>query len=194
MLTVKHKYVGFISQLSIFTLISPIDKVQNWNSDSQGLDVESLIYYTEYRPEPLNSVFSLKISESGHDWLIFSPLSKSVKVFKAENSIALLAVEYMDRKWSDDFSEMEFTASETPFMKLPNFGGPIAIFDALVPGPKVVFKEEGLYLASSINRFDHPDTAIIHVKRGDYQIRDIMYEEVGITKWEGIQIYIQVRD
>jgi hypothetical protein len=192
MLTVKHKYVGFISQLGIFTLISPIDKVQNWNSDLRGGDYDSIMEYSfsGTNGQPLNAVFLLKISESGNDWLIFSPLSKSVKVFKAENSIALLAVEYMDRKWSDDFSEMEFEAAQTPFMQLHNFGGPIAIFDALVPGPKVVFKEEGLYLASSINRFDHPDTAIIHVKRGDYQIRDIMYEEVGITKWEGIQIYI----
>jgi hypothetical protein len=192
MLTVKHKYLGFISQLSIFTLISPIDKVQNWNSDLRGGDHDLIMEYlvSGTHGQPLNSVFPLKISDSSNDWLIFNPLSKSIYVFKTHNSIALLSIDYMDKEWNDDFSEMEFEAAETPFMELPNFGGPIAIFDALMPGPDVTFTDEGLYVSNTKFVQNYPDTAIIHVEKGDYQVRDIMFEEEGKTKWEGVQIFI----
>ncbi len=157
--------LGDFRALGLTVCIAPLKQARRWTGSVE----DDGDFWPLVRAPNRGLVCSHKTA-AGNNYLLFNMESRTFSLVSSPDAFLIVNVVMAPRGY--DREEMHKillgNVGEQPMMRLPTFGGTVAVFDATIPGDVISLRSAGVQNTFGGPPDSPPDVAVLKLKSGEW--------------------------
>jgi hypothetical protein len=160
--------LGNFRAMGLIVCVSPLKQARLWTGsvEDEG-DFWPLVH------APNQGLVSSHKTAAGNDYLLFNMESRTFSLLSSADSFLIVNVVMAPRRYDRNEAHEALLANVggEPLMRLPSFGGTVAVFDATAPGDVISLRSAGVqHTFGGWSPGSPPDVAVLRLKKGAWSV------------------------